>query len=106
MIFILILFFAFVAALVCGAAVLVFVLAIYVFRPRRLRDLVALLDGSGVQRHLPNNAAIGLVLAAALPAVAGVAHAVSGTRWLTDIFGMAGTYFWAWVAISFAVGFV
>ena len=99
-------FFGFVAALVCGAAILGFVLAIYVFRPRRLADVFALLNGSRYQRHVPNTAAIGLILAALMPAITGLSYAVSGTKWFADIFGLAGTYFWAWVAMAFAVGFV
>lgn len=103
---ILIFFFGLVAILVCGGAILGFLLAIYAFRPHRLGDVMALLSGTSYGKHVPNTAAVGLAIAAALPAIAGLSYAVSGTRWFVDLFGIVGTYFWLWVAGAFSVGFV
>jgi CBS domain containing-hemolysin-like protein len=100
------LFFGLVAALVCGGAIIGFVLALYALRPDRLSDLLPLLDNSRHKTQLQNTAVIGLLLAAALPSVAGVSYAVSGSKWFVEILGSAGTYFWAWVAAAFSVGFV
>lgn len=102
---ILIFFFGFVAVLICGGAITGFVFALYAFRPDRLADLLPLLENSTYKNQLQSNAAIGLFLAAAMPTLAGVSYAVSGTNWFVDIFGAVGTYFWTWVAAAFAVGF-
>lgn len=98
---ILLFFFGLVAFLVCGGAILGFLLAVYAFRPHELGQVFALLDG-----HKPNTAALGLVIAALLPAIAGLSYAVSGAKWFVDLFGAAGTYFWVWVAGAFLVGFL
>src|SRR5262245_7139980 len=98
-------FFGFVAVLICGAAIVGFVVAVYAFRPHLLADVFAVQEVPDSGKRLLT-AAIGLVLAAALPMIAGLAYAVSGTKWFVDIFGLAGTYFWAWVAIAFSIGFI
>lgn len=101
----LIFFFLFVAALVCGGAIVGYTLAIYALRPQRLGDLFMLLKGSEYEKTFPNSAAVGLALAMAIPAIGGLAYAVSGASWFVQLFGAAGTHFWAWVAIAFLVGF-
>jgi len=103
---ILVFFFALVAFLVCGGAIVGFLLALYAFRPHELGQVFALLSGSAYERHVPNQAALGLLIAALLPAIAGLSYAVSGTKWFVDLFGEAGTYFWVWVAGAFVIGFL
>ena len=58
------LFFGFVAVLVCGGAIIGFVLALYALRPDRLSELLPLLDNSRDKTQLQNTAVIGLLLAA------------------------------------------
>jgi hypothetical protein len=99
------LFFGFVALLICGSAAAGYVLAIYAFRPQHLSDLFVLIKGSSYEKKLPNSAAVGLALAMAIPSIGGLSYAVSGTSWLVTFFGLAGTYFWAWAAAAFFVGF-
>jgi hypothetical protein len=101
-----VMFFALVFALVGGAAVLGFLLAIYAFRPHRLGDVLAVLKGSDYEDRAPNLAGVGLLIAAFLPIVAGFSYAVSGAKWFVDIFGEAGTNFWIWVGCAFAFGFL
>ncbi len=99
-------FFGLVAALVCGGAVLGFLLAIYVFRPRQLGDVLALLRGSTYENRIANTAAVGLIIAALLPAIAGLSYSLSGARWFAEVFGELGKYFWVWVAGAFGLGFL
>lgn len=99
-------FFGFVAVLVAGGAISGFVLALYELRPDRLADMLPLLDGSNYQHQAQNSVVIGLLLAVAIPTIAGVSYAVSGTKWFVDIFGAAGTHFWAWVGAAFVIGFL
>lgn len=103
---ILILFYAFVAALVCGGAVLGFVLAIYLFRPQRLDEMRDWRLSTGYSWLPSSLITIGLALAALIPAFAGISYAVSDTHWFLLFLGVAGTYFWAWVACAFAFGFL
>jgi hypothetical protein len=58
----------------------------------------------GLELSLIAKIAVGLFIAVAAPLVGGLAYAVSGTRWFVDLFGLAGTWFWVWVTIAFALG--
>ncbi len=94
-------FFGFVFLLVALGAVLGFLTALYAFRPRLFTEMIAAL---GHEFSLIAKIAVGLFIAIAAPLVGGLAYAVSGTRWFVELFGLAGTWFWLWVAISFALG--
>ena len=96
-----IVFFGFVFLLVALGAVLGFLTALYALRPRLFTDMIATL---GHELSLIAKIAVGLFIAIATPLVGGLAYAVSGTRWFVDLFGLAGTWFWAWVAIAFTLG--
>ena len=102
----LVFFFGIVAILVGGGAILGFILAVYTFRPRQLGELLEVLKVLGHDEPPPNTAFVGLALAAALPIVGGLSFAASGAKWFVEFFGVAGTYFWAWVAIAFTTGFL
>lgn len=104
---ILLLILAIAVVLVCGGGILGFMLAVYVFRPRHLANVLAVLNGA-IRHHQRETAVttVGLVIAAVLPVVAGLAYAVSGASLFVQFLGAAGAYFWVWVAGAFTLGFL
>lgn len=101
----LVFFFALVFGLVGGSAIADLLLAAYIFRPAQLPDVLRVL-GRDVSKDVSVGATVGLWLACGIPVIAGAAYALSEASWMVQVFGLAGTYYWVWVAGAFLTGFV
>ena len=87
---ILIFFFGFVFLLLAASSVLGFLTALYVMRPRLFDEMLRSL---GTEVSLFAKILAGLSISILAPVVGGLSYAVSGSRWLVDFFGNAGTWF-------------
>lgn len=92
---------AIILGLVAIAAFLGFLFALYALRPRLL---AAFVDSLGLVVSLPAKVMLGLVLAAFIPVVAGLAYAMTGATWVAEVLGQFAGWYWIWVASAFAAG--
>ena len=98
----LIFLFGLVLVLIAASAVLGFATALYIVKPSLWQSFPS------QDRRVVLLAQIGLGLAIAIftPLVAGLSYALSGTSWMVTFFGDAGTWFWAWVGLTWLIGVV
>ena len=94
---------AIILTLVAVGAILGFVTALYALRPNLFYELSSEV---GLKMSLIVKMGVGAAIAALVPVLGGISYALSGTSMMVEVFGMAGTWFWGWVAIAYFIGFL